>query len=325
MAKFMATIDEMEGKNDFWLVLNQTGEGQTITIEGYSGESKKVIIPGSFEGIPVTAIGDAAFSYEKKMTAVILPEGITSIEDSAFSGCTELTSISLPKTLVNIEDNVFFGCSRLTEIIVDEQNPIFASDDGVLFDKNRTTLISYPGGKKGEYAIPDTIVEIGKEALDNCKELTCISFPQGLMGGDLGFLGCERLADIIVDGKNSMFSSIDGIFFDKEGKYLLRYPQGKDNTDYFVPDKTDCIFFNAFHGCKNLSNIIFPEGLRFILGGAFIRCEGLIAITLPESLQYIGKQAFKSCSHLETITLSRRTKNGCRAFEGFTGRLIYRD
>ena len=133
----------------------------------------------------------------------------------------DFTILTLSKELINIGENVFSGCNNLAEILVDEQNPVFASVEGVLYNKNRTKLIKYPQGKEGEYIIPDTVIEIENNAFEDCK--------------------------------------------------------------------------------------------------------GLTALTLPMSLQYIGNGAFKGCSHLETITLSRNTKTGYKAFEGFSGKLIYRE
>jgi hypothetical protein len=74
-----------------------------------------------------------------------------------------------------------------------------------------------------------------------------------------------------------------------------------------------------------MTNIALPESIRIINEIAFLECEGLKAITLPMNLKYIGERAFESCPNLETVTLSRKTKIGYKAFEGFKGRLVYRD
>ena len=348
MASLKARIEEMEGMDDFDLTLNQDENGQNITIEYYNGDSEEIIVPASFNGIPVTAV-NSFFSLRsrEKVKKIILPEGLASIDsytfhdcinltgitlpDSltsigryAFAGCEQLTKIMLPKGLVDIGCDVFSDCSSLSEIIVDENNPIYASDKGVLFDKNMTTLVKYPQGRKGDYTIPDTVVEMGDNAFNSCKEVTRVTFPPGLIDNE-NLFGCEQLTEIIVNENNPEFSSIDGVLFDKDGKNLFIYPPGKDNSDYHIPDKVVKIWFSAFNECKNLTNIIFPEGLINIRSSAFNGCEGLTAITLPMSLQYIGKRAFNGCSNLETITLSRKTKTGYKAFEGFSGQLVYWD
>jgi len=105
----------------------------------------------------------------------------------------------------------------------------------------------------------------------------------------------------------------------------MEYPKNKDKTDYTVPDGIMGIADSAFYGCKRLINIVFPESLEFILNYAFEKCEGLKTVTLPVNLQYVGERAFKDCLNLETITLSKKTRIGHKAFEGFKGQLVYRD
>ena len=81
----------------------------------------------------------------------------------------------------------------------------------------------------------------------------------------------------------------------------------------------------AFYNCKQLINIILPEGLEEICYGTFRGCEGLTELSLPISLEYIHREAFIECPNLKTITLSRNTKIEYKAFNGFTGKLIYLD
>jgi hypothetical protein len=141
---------------------------------------------------------------------------------------------------------------------------------------------------------------------------------------DNGF-NCEQLTEITVSALNTHFYSSDGVVFDKEEKCLIEYPRNKDKTDYAVPDGILYIDNEAFSGCKRLVNITLPESIRVICDYAFLGCEGLKAITLPMNLLYVGERAFEDCPNLETVTLSRKTKIGHRAFEGFKGRLVYRD
>ena len=209
---------------------------------------------------------------------------------------------------------------------VDKNNPVYAQIDGVLFDKAMTTLILYPQGKKGDYTVPDTVVEIDARAFHGCKDLTRITFSQGVMRCYVNmFSGCEQLAGIMVHDDNSIFSSIDGICFDKERRILHQYPQGNDKTKYIVPDGIVRIEGMAFSDCKCLTEIILPESLKYIENYVFSGCEKLTAITLPMGLEYLGKCVFEDCLNLETIMLSRNTKMGHKALEGFSGKLVYRD
>jgi hypothetical protein len=166
---------------------------------------------------------------------------------------------------------------------------------------------------------------IEHDAFGNCGELTGISFPQSLVLLESYGFNCEQLTDITVSELNTYYYSIDGVLFDKPISSLLQYPKNRDKTDYTVPDGTLFIADSAFYGCKRLVNVTLPESVHFICDHVFTECEGLKAITLPISLQHIGEWAFEDCPNLETVTLSRKTKIGYKAFEGFKGRLVYAD
>jgi hypothetical protein len=252
----------------------------------------------------LTSIGGAAFEGCTALTSINLPENLISIGYDAFKDCAQLTNINLPKGLVDIGGAAFAGCSKLTELTVDEDNPIFTVVDGVLFDKAMTTLILYPPGKKGEYTIPDGVISVQNSAFKDCGEFTRIHFPQSLTDCGYSLCSCSALTAITVSGHNPEYSGIDGVLFNKGGAALLRYPKGRENKDYVVPD-----------------------GVISIEGSAFVGCERLGAITLPMSCQYIISEGnvFEGCTNLETITLSRNTRIGYKSLEGFSGKLVYRD
>ena len=280
-----------------------------------------IILPKS-----LTSIGDGAFNDCPMLTNIKLPENLVSIGYEAFENCESLTSIHLPKNLVKLGEGVFSGCNNLTEITVAKKNPAFKAVDGVLFTKNMNTLLFYPGGRKGDYIVPDSVFEIHPGAFHNCKELTRITLPEELISlkGEI-FIGCEKLLNITVQGQNSFFSGIKGVLVNKEKKFLIRYPKGRRNKNYIVPDTVLTIGHGAFYECKFLKNIVLPENLVLIGDETFSGCEGLNTITFPNKLKFIGERAFENCPNLKTITLSKKTKLGCRALDGFSGKLIYKN
>ncbi|MBR4441875.1 MAG: leucine-rich repeat domain-containing protein, partial [Clostridia bacterium] len=103
----------------------------------------------------VTSIDEFAFSRCSSLTNITILDGVTSIGAAAFSCCTSLTSITIPDSVTSIGDRPFDDCSSLTSIQVNANNPSYASEGGVLFNKDITTLVAYPGGLKGAYTIPD--------------------------------------------------------------------------------------------------------------------------------------------------------------------------
>jgi hypothetical protein len=234
-----------------------------------------VIIPDS-----VTVIGDHAFSYCESLTSVIIPDSITVIGDHAFSGCDGLTSVTIPAGVTAIGDGVWNSCNDLTSITVDSNNPNYSSEAGVLFDKNKTTLIQCPAGKTGKYTIPESVADIEYHA----------------------FITCEGLTSINVESNNPNYSSKAGVLFDKDKTTLIQYPAGKTGG-YTIPDSVTAIDFNAFWGCKRLTSITIPDSVTAIGDHAFLGCSGLTSITIPDSVTAIAEYAFFLCSGLTSVTI----------------------
>jgi len=121
-----------------------------IDIQAFVGTGlTSIAIPDS-----VTNIGQSAFLDCSSLTSVTLGQSLASIGDYAFGGCPNLTNIFLPKSITNLVATAFNECPGLTNITADAENPAYSSLAGVLFDKNLTKLVNYPGGRAGNYAIP---------------------------------------------------------------------------------------------------------------------------------------------------------------------------
>ena len=196
------------GSNVTWL-LDDNG---TLTISGsgkiedyrsdidqpwYSNRSditSVVIEPG------VTSIGSQAFYECSNLTSITIPSGLTSIGEQAFGNCTGLTSITIPSSVTSIGVNVFYNCTGLTDITVDSNNSSFCSESGVLFNKDKTTLIYYPLGKNdSSYTIPDGVTVIEQYAFYCNSKLTSVTIPSGVTSiGEMAFRECSGLTSVIV-------------------------------------------------------------------------------------------------------------------------------
>ena len=223
-----------------------------------------VTIPAS-----VTSIGESAFAYCSSLTAVTISDGVTSIGTSAFSSCSSLTEVNIPASVTNIGSWVFDYCSALTAIHVAEGNTAYSSEDGVLFNKDKTTLVCYPIGKpETTYTVPSTVTMIGSSAFINCTALTLVTLPEGLTNiSNRSFEGCAALAQIN------------------------------------LPNSLTSIANRAFYGCTSLTEVTLPDGLTQIEFNTFYGCSALEKVTLPEGITYIGNKAFYNCSALTELTV----------------------
>ena len=128
--------------------------------------------------------------------SVTIPVSVTSIENKAFTGCNSIKDISIPDSVTNIGDNAFASCEQLENINVDSNNPSFSSADGVLYNKDLTSLIQCPAGKKS-ITIPDGVTSIETMAFMQCGKLTGVTVPANVKSiGKSAFLMCEALTDV---------------------------------------------------------------------------------------------------------------------------------
>ena len=253
----------------------------------------------------VTSIGNYAFEHCSSLTSITIPNSVTRIGDSAFCGCSSLTSVTIPDSITSIGTCAFEGCKKLTQINVDKANTVYLSVNGVLFNKNKTELIKYPDGKADtSYSIPGSVTSIANYAVYYCSSLTSIAIPDGVTSIGYGaFDGCDKLNQINVDTANTKFSSVNGVLFNKNKTELIRYPEGKTDTSYAIPDSVTRIGDSAFCGCSSLTSITIPDGVTSIGNYAFEHCSSLTSVAIPDSVTSIGWYTFSDCSSLTSITI----------------------
>ncbi|MGN0468429.1 MAG: leucine-rich repeat domain-containing protein [Acutalibacteraceae bacterium] len=281
-------------------------ENGTLTLSG-TGEMRDLMIASS------------PFSSYDSLTKVVIENGITNIGYLMFWDCKNLESIEIPASLTSINGYPFGGCDNFKKIIVDEDNPVYSSDEsGILFNKDKTQLVLYPMGIEDTvYTIPDTVREIAHEAFYDCSNLEKVEIPnsvttidgwafafcKGLESveipesvaniGELAFYRCDNLKHFTVDENNPAYCSDEyGVLFDKNKTQLIQYPKNTDNTAYTVPDTVKEIFEDAFVSNVNLESIEIPDSVEIIQEDAFSNCYKLSEIKLGNGLTQIGNDVF---------------------------------
>lgn len=225
----------------------------------------------------LTSIGSRVFNNCSLLNNVSLPSSLTTIGASAFSGCSALTTITLASGLTTLGEYAFYNCLLLSAINVDAANTSFSSSDGVLFNKDFSTLIVYPTGKTdATYTLPSSVTTIGASAFRYNAHITTLNIPSSLTSvGECALSNCISLHTIIVDSSNMSLRSIDNVLFDKDVTTLLVYPSGKTTTNYSVPASVTSIISFAIGYNPNITSIYIPDTVTTISSHGIYACENL--------------------------------------------------
>jgi len=267
-----------------------------------------VIIPNS-----VTRIG-GAFSFCAKLTSIIIPNSVTEIGIFAFSECSSLTSVILSASVKKIKELAFSGTS-IVSFTVHPDNLFFTSEDGVLFNKDKTKLIEYPKGRQGNYVIPNGVTKIRDYAFSGCRGLNSIVIPKsvtkigrcafsycGLKSvaisasvrkiGYRAFCGCSELVNITVQPENAVYVSQDGVLFNKNKTELMAYPAERQEKHYIIPNSVTKISYGAFNFAKLISLAVPSSIIEMEVPWEFENCTDLTSINIYDSIQEIEKHPF---------------------------------
>ena len=252
-----------------------------IVVAGDDPYSGNITIPKSVtvqgKTLPVTQIGEEAFSGCEQLLTINLPNSITKINKMAFYECTSLKNLTLPEGVTDIRDWAFFGCNSigpsitipasvtyignatfaecgsLKEFVVDSKNKFFKTQDGILCFAN--SVVCYPKGKGGtSYQVPSNITSIGVYAFYGCNSITSVKFHKNV----------------------SLISSW------------------------------------AFQNCKGLKNLVLPDSVTYIGWFAFAGCSNIgPSVTIPAYLDLIGRGAFADCGALKEFIVHPKNRWMC--------------
>ena len=155
---------------------------------------------------------------EGKIGTAIVQNGVTEVGSHVFYKCGKLEEIQIPESVTSIEAAsfeaaIFPGCSSLVNISLAANNSVYASKDGMLYDKDVQELLRCPEGKAGKITMNKKATVIGEGAFFQCKLITDIVIPASVREiRDKAFIGCSSLEAISVEDGNKVYASEDGIF-----------------------------------------------------------------------------------------------------------------
>ena len=262
---------------------------------------------------------------------LVIPADVTKIKANVLGRYYKINKIVIPESVTSIEDQAFSGCSGLSVIEVDPNNQYYCSEDGILYNKNKTEIICYPSAKNGEQfvipdsvtnimggafygcnllikvVIPDGVTTIGDYAFYGCSNLTEIEIPSSVKNiGDKAFYGCGSIVNVVIP--NSVTGIGEGAFEECNSLESITIPFIGESR-YATTNTHFGYIFGAYSDSSN-SNFV-PDSLHTVMitdcvkiaSYAFYGCNMLTDITIPDSVTSIGKYAFEKCSSLENFTV----------------------
>lgn len=160
----------------------------------YDGFEENVSVPSEIDGYPITGIESGAFMYAETYSgitieSVTLPDTIETIGEAAFNSCVHLKEIMIPASVTQIEGLAFTNCTSLERICVAEENQNYKDINGVLYNKEGTQLLFYPGGRTGVYTVPEGVEDITEYAFYYTKGVKKVVFPESLKHIGIGAFG----------------------------------------------------------------------------------------------------------------------------------------
>ena len=257
------------------------GCGNLMTITVQEGNAYFTSIDGVLYDMGLEEL--IRYPAKKSDPVYRMPDTLTTIRDNAMELNAYVEYVFIPSSVSYIGGFAFTGCSGMKEIVVDSDNPTYASISGVLYDKGITELIWYPKNRiHSTYTMPSTVSSVAEHALSYCRNL-------------------ERF--IVEEGNEHFFADTNGILYNFDRTVLIAYPSGKGSMDSPMLDSTYRFENGSFAGTE-MESIVIPNHITELGEYVFAYSEELESVTLGKGITYIGRFDFEGCSSLKKIVIA---------------------
>lgn len=236
-----------------------------------------------YESVTNVSIADSvkeicwdSFRYCSSLKEIKLPKNLEIIGHDAFNNCTSLEEITIPASVYFIDRVPFRGSENIKSYNVDSSNKNFTSVNGVLYNKQKTTIVRYPSSSTA------TEFTIGKDV----KEIY-----------DGAFEGSKNIKKFKVEKGNTNFVTVNGVLYSKDLTRLVAYPPADSSvTEFVVPQSVTSIDLGAFAQSKYLKKVYILPEIKGIKMHTFYNCSNLEEVYFSKTINYVSENAFDKCN-----------------------------
>lgn len=287
-------------------------DGTYYIVSGYHGTDADVIIPSSYNDLPVKELGANLFNYCITIESIVIPDTVTVIEIGAFEDCINLETVVMSSNVTYIGVSAFRRCNKLTEIIIPDSieavdRLAFSGCDSLNYSEYDNAL--YLGNSDNPYLVlatasskeitscqihQDTRIIAGNAFDSSNLESIVVPDTVTFIGGG-AFMWCPQLTNVTL---SDSITSIESNLFENCPSL----------ETLILPDNIEAIKDSAFSRCNALNNVVIPDTVTEIASCAFMSCESLKSISIPASVEIIGESVFMNCDGLTDIYCEAESK-----------------
>ena len=249
-----------------------------------------------------------------------VPNTVICLGKHCFFACDNLEKIIIPESVIRMENNPFSGCTKL---LVENHSSFYHIENGVIYNKFRTTVIGCLNGTKADYlVIPDTVTLISRNSFWNCKDIEKLVISKNVNRiGYNPFAGCEKLW---LESESPLFPCENGVIYNASKTHILCATNRAVGKHFYVPDGVTHIGRGVFSGCADIESVDLNK-VAYIDKSSFTSCTSLKELYIPDSVTYIGEWAFAYCTNLERVSISQATKIDKNAFNECPAQIEWRE